>query len=37
MVGTPDVAKVMQLLEDGERLRVIPRILYFPPSVVNRL
>ena len=37
MFGTPDVARVMQLLEDRERLRVIPRILYLPPSVVNRL
>ena len=35
--GTNDVARVMQLLEDGERLRVIPRILYLPPNVVNRL
>ena len=37
MFGTPDVVRVMQLLEDGERHRVIPRILYFQPSVVNRL
>ena len=35
--GTNDVARVMQLLEDGEHLRVIARILYLPPSVVNRL
>ena len=33
--GRPDVARVMQLLEDSERLRVIPRILYLPPSVVT--
>ena len=37
MFGTPGVARVMQLLEDGERLRVIPRRLYLPPSIVNRL
>ena len=35
--GTPDVARVMQLLQDGELLRVTPRILYLLPSVVNRL
>ena len=35
--GTPDVARVMQLLQDGELLRVTPRRLYLLPSVVNRL
>ena len=37
MFGTPDVAIVLQLLEDGEPLRVICRILDVPPSVVSRL
>ena len=32
--GRPDIARVMQLLEDGERLR---ERLQFPPSVVGRL
>ena len=35
--GRPDVARVMQLLEDGERLAVIPRDFICPPNVVNRL
>ena len=35
--GTPDVARVTHLLEDVERLRVIDRRLYLPPSVVDRL
>ena len=35
--GRPDIARVMQLLADGARLRVVARILYFPPSVVGRL
>ena len=35
--GQPAIARVMQLLEDGERLRVIARRLYLPPSVVDRL
>ena len=35
--GRPDVASVMQLLEDGERLRVIPNRVYLPPSFVDRL
>ena len=35
--GRPGVAIVMQLLEDGERLLVIPQILYLSPTVVNRL
>ena len=35
--GHPDIAKVMQLLGDGERLRVVARILHLPPSVVGRL
>ena len=35
--GSPDIARVMQLLEDGERLRVVARILHLPPSVVGRL
>ena len=33
----PDVAIVTQLLEDGERLRVVDWRLYLPPSVVGRL
>ena len=28
--GRPDIARVMHLLEDGERLRVVDRILYSP-------
>ena len=28
--GRPNVASDMQLLEDGERLRVIPQTLYLP-------
>ena len=35
--GTTNVAIIMQLLEDGERLQVIPPILFLPPSVVNRI
>ena len=35
--GRPDIASVMQLLEDGERFRVVARRLHFPPSVVGRL
>ena len=35
--GRPDIARVMQLLEDGERLRVVARRLHLPPSVVSRL
>ena len=37
MFGTPDVARVMQLLEDGERLRVVARRHDASPSIVNRL
>ena len=37
MSGTPGVARVMQLLEDGDRLRVIPQRLYLPQRLVNRL
>ena len=32
MFGTPGVARVVQLLEDGERLRVSPRIPYLTPE-----
>ena len=35
--GRHNIARVMQLLADGARLRVVVRILYFPPSVVGRL
>ena len=35
--GCPDIARVMQQLEDGERLRVVARRLHLPPSVVGRL
>ena len=35
--GRPDVARVTQLLEYGERLRVVDRRLYLPPGVVGRL
>ena len=35
--GRPDIARVMQLLEDGERLRLVTRRRYLPPSVVDRL
>ena len=35
--GRPDIARVMQLPEDGERLRLVARICYLPPSVVDRL
>ena len=35
--GRPDIARVMQQLEDGERLRVVARRLHLPPSVVGRL
>ena len=35
MFGTPVVVIVMQLLEDGERLRVIPRKHNFSPSVAK--
>ena len=28
--GRPDIARVMQLLEDGERLRLVARIHYLP-------
>ena len=33
----PDIGRVMQLLEDGERLRLVARILYLPPSAVDWL
>ena len=33
----PSIARVMHLLEDVERLRVVARILRLPPSVVVRL
>ena len=33
----PDVARAVQLLEDGERLRVVVRRLDVSPSVVSRL
>ena len=33
----PDVARAVQLLEDGERLRVVARRLDVSPSVVSRL
>ena len=35
--GRPDIARVMQLLEDGERLRVVARRLHLHPSVVGQL
>ena len=35
--GRPDFARVTQLLEDGERLRVVDRRLYLTPSLVGRL
>ena len=36
--GHPDFAsRVMKLLEDGERLRVVARRLHVPPRVVGRL
>ena len=35
--GRPNIARVMQLLDDGARLRVVARILHFPPRVVGRL
>ena len=35
--GRPDVARVTQLLEDGEWLQVVDRRLCLPPSVVGRL
>ena len=35
--GRPDIARVMHPLEDGERLRVLDRILYLPLRVVSRL
>ena len=34
--GRPNIARVMHLLKDGERLRVVDRILYLSPSVVGR-
>ena len=37
IVGPSDVARVMQLLEDYERLRVVAQILDVSPSVVSRL
>ena len=37
MVGPSDVARIMQLLEDDERSRVVARILDVSPSVVSRL
>ena len=36
-MGLPDVARALQLIEDGERLRVVARTLGVPPSVVSRL
>ena len=33
----PDVATAVQLLEDGERLRVVARRLYVSSSVISRL
>ena len=35
--GRPAVARVVQLLEDGERLLVVAWRLHLPPSVVGRL
>ena len=35
--GRPDIASVMQLLEDGELLRMVARRHHLPPSVVGRL
>ena len=37
MVGPSDVARVMQLLDDDERIRVVDRRLDVSPSVVSRL
>ena len=37
MVGPSDIARVMQLLEDDERLRVVARRLDVSPIVVSRL
>ena len=37
IVGPSDVARVVQLLEDGERLPVVARRLDVSPSVGNRL
>ena len=35
--GPPDVARIMQLLEDGERLRIGARRHDVSPSIVSRL
>ena len=35
--GPPDVARIMQLLEDGERLRMVAGRHDVSPSVVSRL
>ena len=35
--GPPDVARIMQLLEDGERLRMVARRHDVTPSIVSRL
>ena len=35
--GRPGIARFLQLLEDGERLRVVARRLYLPPSIIDGL
>ena len=35
--GPPDVARIMQLLEDGERLRIGARRHDVSPNIVSRL
>ena len=35
--GPPDVARIMQLLEDGERIRMVPGRHDVSPSIVSRL
>ena len=35
-IRTSYIARVVHLLEVGERFRVVDRILYFPPRVVGR-
>ena len=35
--GPPDVARIMQLLEDGEQLRMVARRHDASPSIVSQL
>ena len=37
IVGSPDVARIMQLVEYGERLRMVARRQNVSPSIVSRL